>query len=101
MFANPNNPAQAKTSAVYKIISSLGTALGIGAAILATPVAFGRTKQPLFEYLLQTWSESIAQLLTYIFAGVEAFLIYGSTKLIFTSLVAGAMTAFAARRLGG
>jgi hypothetical protein len=62
---------------------------------------FGWTKAPLMSYLLETWSENIATFLTYSFAGVEAYLIYGTTKLLFTSLVIWSFAALAARRFPG
>ncbi len=90
-----------KGSAIYQGISAIGTALGIGAAILVTPIVFGWTKEPLYSYLSETWRADVSLLLTWAFAAVEAFTIYGSTKLLFTLLTVWSTAALAARRFPG
>lgn len=87
-----------KQSAFYKVVSALGTALGIGVAILATPPLFNATRGPLLSYLAETWGDDLANLLTWVFAGVEAFIIYALVKLLFTSAITFGMAALAARR---
>lgn len=87
-----------KGSVFYRGVSALGTALGIGIAILSTPPVFGWTRGPLLSYLQGTWSGTLANLLTWVFGAVEAFVIYAGVKLLFTSFVIWAMAALAARR---
>ena len=100
MFQQSARPADGmgKQSAFYKGVSALGTAIGIGAAILATPPVFEWTRAPLYSYLTKTWGDYLANVLTWTFAGVEAFVIYAAVKLLFTSFVIGGMAALAARR---
>lgn len=90
-----------KGSAITKIISGIGTALGVGAAILGTPPVFRWTEKPLLTYLSETWESSVATFLTYVMACVEAFVIYGIAKLLFMLLTTLGMAAVAARRFPG
>ena len=90
-----------KGSVFYRGVSSLGTAIGIAVSILATPPVYDATRGPLLEYLLRTWDARLANLLTWVFGGAEAFAIYATVKLLFTSFVIWAMAALAARRFPG
>jgi hypothetical protein len=97
----PTMESAGKGSAITKGISAIGTALGIGAAILLTPILFEWTRQPLLNHLLETWNAGLANLLTWVMGGVEAFIIYGGTKLFFTLLTIWTTAALAARRFPG
>lgn len=100
MFQQSPRPVDGtgKGSVFYRGVSALGSALGIGVAILGTPPIFDRTRGPLFSYLAETWGNDLANVLTWIFGGVEAFIIYAGVKLLFTSLVIWGMAALAAKR---
>jgi hypothetical protein len=103
MFRAQTSPAAPanKGSAISTIISLIGTALGVGAAILATPTVFRWTQEPLHLYLSETWTSDVATFLTYVMACVEACVIYGMTKLLFMLLTTLATAAVAARRFPG
>jgi hypothetical protein len=94
----PSTDGAGKGSVFYRGVSGLGTAIGIGVSILATPPIFDRTRGPLFAYLTKTWGDNLSNLLTWTMGGVEGFILYASVKLIFTSLVIFAFAALAARR---
>lgn len=100
MFNSPQRPVDGagKGSVFYRGVSALGTAIGIGISILATPPVFEWTRGPLFSYLEKTWGDDLSTVLTWTFAGVEAFVIYAFVKLLFTSAVIWGMAALAARR---
>lgn len=100
MFQQPprTTDGAGKGSVFYRGISALGTALGIGVAILATPPVFDLTRTPLFAYLSKTWGFDLADALTWTFGGVEAFIIYAGVKLLFTSTIIWGMAALTARR---
>lgn len=88
-------------SGVFKTIRSLGKALGLAASILGTPMVYGATRWKMYAYLSATWDENLAHILTVVMAGVEAYVIYVTTTLVFTGLVIWAMAALAARRYSG
>lgn len=99
MFQQPPSMNNSKGSALSRTAQALGTVAGVGAAILATPIAWRATREQLFAYLTHAWGERAGELLTWAFCGVEAFTIYFLVKLAFTGCVVWCMTAFAARRL--
>jgi hypothetical protein len=99
--ARKNIDGVGKGSVFYRGVSALGTAVGIGIAILSTPPVFAWTRGPLLAYLRGTWNATLASMLTWVFGGVEAFVVYAGTKLLFTSFVIWAMAALAARRFPG
>lgn len=84
MFAQkqPQASAAGKGGAFNRCISLLAGAAGIGIAILATPPIFEATRGPLFSYLAKTWGSDVANVLTWVFAGVEAVLIYALVRLV-------------------
>lgn len=97
MFQQSPRTNDANGSALYRGVSSLGTVIGIGTAILATPLVFRHTRGPILSYLSESWGEGFGELLTWTFCGVEAFAIYFTVKLLFTSCVIWCLAAFAAR----
>ena len=88
-------------SGVYKIIRGLGKAIAVGASILGTPAVFTATKGTIFSYLAKNWGRDFAEILTWIMAGVEAYIIYAATPLAFTAVVVWALASYAAGRFGG
>lgn len=94
----PQADGAGKGSVFYRGISALGTAIGIGVAILGTPPIFERTRLPIFFYLVKTWGRGVSIFLTYTFGFVEAVILYQTVKLLFTSLVIYAFAQLAARR---
>lgn len=100
MFQQTQRPADGagKGSVFYRGVSALGTAIGIGAAILATPPLFNAWRDDLYVYLARTWGADPAFFLTWAFGCVEAFILYATVKLLFTSFVIWGMAALAARR---
>lgn len=103
MFNQTQRPADGmgKQSAFYKGVSALGTAIGIGAAILATPPIFNATRGPLLSYLTETWGGKAAEFLTYVMGAVEAYVIYAVVKLLLASAMTFGTAALAARRFPG
>lgn len=94
----PPQGAASKGSAFHRAAGALGTAIGIGAAILLTPLVFRRTRGPLHTYLTDAWGADFSDALTWTFGGVEAFVIYAGTRLLFVSAVVWIFAALAARR---
>jgi hypothetical protein len=99
MFQQPSSTNDGGGSGLYRGVSALGTVFGIGVAILAMPLVFRYTRGPLLSYLSDAWGDRAGELLMWVFCGVEAFAIFFFVKLLFSSCVIWAMTAFAARRL--
>lgn len=91
--------AAPRGSAISQGLSLLGTASGIGVAILLTPLLFGLTKQPLFSYLSESWGPALASMLTWVMGGVEGVVIYVVTKLLISIAATSAIVALAARRI--
>lgn len=87
-------------SGLYKSVSSLGKAIALGAALLATPAVFDVTKPFLFPYFSKTWGRDVAEILVWVMAGVEAYVIYAAVSFVFTAVMVWIMTVLAARGLG-
>lgn len=87
-----------KGSAVSHALSLLGTAGGIGIAILLTPLLFGITKEPLLSYLGKAWGSDLAMLLTYTMGLIEGIVVYVASKLCIVGGATWALVSLAARR---
>jgi hypothetical protein len=87
-------------SGLYKTIAALGKAVGLGVSIMATPAVFNHTKVSILTYLSHTWGGEIAYYLTWVMGGVEAYVIYVVTSLVFTAGIVAMIAAAAARRYG-
>lgn len=85
-------------SGLYKSVASLGNALALGAALLATPLAFDATKPFLSPYFRKTWGRDMADILLWVVAGVEAYMIYAAVSFLVTAIIVWVMTALATRR---
>ena len=90
-----------KASAIYKSVSLLGTALGLGLVILVTPLFYGWTYQPLYRYLAKTWPYEVAELLTWLFIILESIVIYTVIKIGFSMIAVFSMARAAAKRFPG
>lgn len=99
MFQQPSGANSTTGGGISRTVQALGTVIGIGAAILVTPLVFRLTREWLLAYLTNAWDERAGELLTWAFCGVEAFTIYFLVKLAFTASVIWCLSAFAARRL--
>lgn len=100
MFQKNPGPAgnAPKQSPFQAAVSGLGTALGIGVAILATPAVFEQTRPALLNYLTDAWGAKLGSFLTWTFGAVEAFILYAFVKLLILGLIVGTTAALAARR---
>jgi hypothetical protein len=87
-----------KGSTINTGVSGLGTAIGIGASILAIGPVFEHTRLAVFLYLFKTFGRGLSIFLTYAFGAVEAVIIYYIVKLLFTSFAIWSFAALAARR---
>lgn len=94
----PSSGAASKGSAFHRAAGALGTALGIAAAILLTPLIYRRTRPSLHAYLTDAYGADFSEWLTLAFGGVEGFCIYAATRLLFVSAVVWIFAALAARR---
>lgn len=99
MFQQSSGAGGNKGSGLSRTVEMLGTVIGVGVAILATPVAWRHTRGPLSEYLYSAWGERAGELLSWAFCCVEAAATFLFVKLLFSASAIWAMTAFAARRL--
>jgi hypothetical protein len=97
MFQQSPQSSAGKGGVFNSAVSLLGTAAGIGVAILITPPIFGATRGPLFGYLTETWGHGIATALTWTMGGVEAVIVYVLVKLLVVlggTFAAAALAAF-------
>lgn len=99
MFQQSSGASNNKGSGLSRTVEMLGAVIGLGVAILATPVTWRLTRGSLSAYLNSAWGERVGELLAWTFCGVEALTIYFLAKLVFTASVVWLMAAFAARRL--
>ncbi len=87
-----------ETSGLYKGISALGNAIALAAMILGTPLVFSVTKRPLYAYFMDTWGPDFAVYLVWLMGGIEGFIIFSTTALLFKSGVVWTLTSLAMRR---
>lgn len=99
MFQQSSGVSNNKCGGISRTVHALGTVIGIGAAILVTPLVFRHTRERLLAYLMDAWGERAGELLTWAFCGVEALTIYFLLKLAFTGCAVWCLAAFAAKRL--
>lgn len=88
-----------KSSGMSRTVQALGTVIGVGVAILATPFAFRYARGPLLTYLTDAWGESIGGPLTLACGGLLGCMFYLTVKLVFISTVTWCAASFASRRL--
>jgi hypothetical protein len=89
----------AKGSAISQGLSLLGSAVGFAVALLATPLVFALTKQPLGSYFAGSYGPEIGSGLTYLMGCLEFLLIFVGTKLVLSIAATSAIVALAARRI--
>lgn len=88
-----------QTSGLYRTASHLGTALGAGAAIFATPLFYAWGKAAVWRYLLASFGSEYGLYLLWATGAIEAFVIFTLTRALVTFGLSWAMTALAARSL--
>ena len=87
-----------ETSGLYKGISALGNAVALAVTLLGTPLVFEITKRPLYRYFRDAWGSDLATYLVWAMGGIEGFIIFATTALLFKAGVVWALTALAMRR---
>ncbi|WP_167670764.1 hypothetical protein [Allopusillimonas ginsengisoli] len=86
-----------ESSGLYKSISMLGNAIALGAALIGTPIVFDATQQIAFFYLAKTWGLSTAEILIWVLAAIEAYVIYAAVSFIITAGIVWLITVIATR----
>ena len=101
MFNQAQRPSGEKDGVFQRSINLLGSALGVGAAILFTAPAFNAFRIPLLSYLTQSWGPNIGGWLTLAMAAAVAIVIFVVAKLVIVLSVTFGAAALAARRFPG
>jgi hypothetical protein len=91
--------APGKGSPISQGLSLLGSAGGIGVAILLTPLLHELIKHPLSQYLAKHWGPEMASVLSLVMFGIEGVITYVLTKLTIVSVLTAAIITLAARRI--
>lgn len=86
-------------SGLYQTVSHLGTALGLAAAIFATPIFYGWGKAAVWRYLLASFGPDYALWLLWTTGAIEAFVVFTICKVLVTFALTWLMAALAARGL--
>ena len=91
-----------KGGGIQKATAAIGAALGLAVALLATPVLFELTRNPLYAYFFRYFPDrDIALGLMWLFGAIEAFLVFAFSNLIFTAILMYLFAALAVRSLRG
>lgn len=69
-------------NSIAKTLAHMGTALGLGMAIMVTPMIFRATRDHLLHYFSEIWPGQLSGLLVWAMGGVEAFLLFATTKVV-------------------
>jgi hypothetical protein len=86
---------------VSKSIVGLGKGLGVGAALLAAPAVYVRTRAACMAYYADAVGSGLAKWMTWATGLLEAYLVYAMVSLAFVGLVTWWIAKRAAASFGG
>jgi len=97
MFGN----SSAKTGGVAKAVSALGTAVGIGVAIMSAPLVYARTSHWLHTYFFGYVKDTdITLIIVWLMQGIFFFVIFAAVSMILGFILIWILARFAAKTLG-
>lgn len=85
-------------SSLNQRIAGLGSAIGLGAAILVTPIVFSRTAPFITDYLCRYLGRNVTGWVTLAAGAIEAYIIFCVVSLLFSFAVTLVVATFASRR---
>ncbi len=86
---------------ISKAVSALGTAVGLGVAVMSAPLVFFKTKTWLYDYFIFYAKDAdITLTLVWLMNAIFFFVIFGVVSMLLSFILIWILARFAAKTLG-